>query len=177
MLAFLLVVCVGFAGIGGLVLATRNRLAALSGRIDNAWSQIEVQLQRRADLLPGLVAALGSAGVAVPDETGMLEGAAWATGASGALATARSDVDDAVARLLSRATASGAEGDAAVAHAVREVMEADKQVMYMRQSFNDTVARYNEALAAFPGSLLGPAFGFEPRPALQIDPAARFGSF
>ena len=175
MLGFFIVLIVGLGALGALALATRNRLATLAARIDNAWSQIDVQLQRRAETLPGLVAALEMAGVQASAEgdlrTGLAAGAA--PGSLAAYESAQSEADGAVARLLALAETSGAIDDAGVAKAVDEVREAEKQVTYMRQSFNDTVARYNETLSAFPGSLLGPFFGFAPRPALQIDPALR----
>lgn len=176
MIPFFVVLVLGLGAIGAVVVGTRNKLATLSARIDNAWSQIDVQLQRRADLLPPLVAALGNAGVQVPAESLSLD-AGGAPGSFAAQVGAQSDMDDAVARLLTMAQTPSVEDNTAVVRAVDEVMSADKQLMYMRQSFNDTVAKYNEALSVFPGSLLGPTFGFEPRPTLQIDPAAKFSSF
>lgn len=175
MLGFFAVLIVGLGALGAIGVLTRNKLATLSARVDNAWSQIDVQLQRRAETLPGLVAALEAAGVSDSGKSEMERSlmAGSAPGSFAAFADAQSDADGAVARLLAVAETSGATDDAGVAQAVADVREADRQVTYMRQSFNDTVAMYNEALAAFPGSLLGPFFGFSPRPALQIDSALR----
>jgi len=50
-----IVVLVAVAIVAAIIIYYRNRIVVLSNRIDNAWSQIDVQLKKRADLVPNLV--------------------------------------------------------------------------------------------------------------------------
>lgn len=55
MLIIGIVAVVAVAIVAGIIIYYRNRIVVLSNRIDNAWSQIDVQLKKRADLVPNLV--------------------------------------------------------------------------------------------------------------------------
>ena len=71
------------------------------------------------------------------------------------------------------ALAKSGKGERAVGNIIEEVRDTEDKISYMRQSFNDTVTRYNEALAKFPSSIIASLFHFSPRPALQIDPSLK----
>ena len=50
-----IIILVAIVVVGGLVMALYNKLVVLRNRIENAWSQIDVQLRRRYDLIPNLI--------------------------------------------------------------------------------------------------------------------------
>ena len=114
-----------------------NNLVKLRNMVDNAWSQIDVQMQRRLDLIPNLVETVK--GYAA-HESGTLE---KVTAARSAVSTASTP------------------GEKMAADNILSVTE-DK-ISYMRQSYNDTVMKYNTAIQTFPAVVFAGMFGFKAR--------------
>lgn len=143
-----------------------NNLVKLRNRVDNAWSQMEVQLQRRADLIPNLVETVkGYAG----HESKTLEAVTQARAAVMGAKTpdqkveAEGALDGALGRLFAVAEAYPelkANGNFQQLQA--QLAATEDKISYMRQSYNDCVMTYNTAIQTFPGVLL--AGSFQPRP-------------
>ena len=154
------------------VIGLYNNLVKLRNRVDNAWAQIDVQLQRRQDLIPNLVETVkGYAG----HESGTLQAV---TEARAAVARATTPQDKMQAE---GALTSALRGLFAVAEAYPELKananfqqlqsqlaETEDKISYMRQSYNDTVMTYNNAIQTFPGVLFSGAF----KPRESFDAAA-----
>lgn len=178
--------------LAGLVLygiSAYNGLVAARNRFKNAFAQIDVQLQRRYDLIPNLVEA---AKAYMAHERDTLEAVMAArnqaqTAARGA--AARPDDGAAIGAL---GAAEGALGGAlgrfyAVAEAypdlkasvtVSELMEeltsSENKVAFARQHFNDAVTDYNNSREQFPTNLVAGVFNFQDAQLLVLDnPAAR----
>ncbi len=158
------------------VIGLYNNLVKLRNRVDNAWAQIDVQLQRRQDLIPNLVETVkGYAG----HESGTLQAV---TEARAAVSRATTPQDKMQAE---GALTSALRGLFAVAEAYPELKananfqqlqaqlaETEDKISYMRQSYNDTVMNYNTAIQTFPAVLLAGALGFTARPSFDADAGA-----
>lgn len=155
------------------VIGLYNNLVKLRNRVDNAWAQIDVQLQRRQDLIPNLVETVkGYAG----HESGTLQAV---TEARAAVSRATTPQDKMQAEGV---LTSALRGLFAVAEAYPELKananfqqlqaqlaETEDKISYMRQSYNDTVMNYNTAIQTFPAVLLAGALGFTARPSFDAD--------
>ena len=155
-----------------------NNLVKLRNMVDNAWAQIDVQLQRRLDLIPNLVETVK--GYAA-HESGTLE---KVTAARAAVASATTPEDKMAADNMLTGTLKSLF---AVSEAYPELKanqnfqqlqsqlsETEDKISYMRQSFNDTVMKYNTAIQTFPAVLFAGMFGFKERPSFDAQTGAEF---
>ena len=174
----LVVVLIVLIVIVGFVLALMyNRLVRLRNRIENAWSQIDVQLQRRHDLIPNLVETVK--GYAT-HEKGVLEGV---TQARANALNAQGPADKAAAEnvltgaLKSLFAVSEAYPDLKANQnflALQEELSAtEDKVAYSRQFYNDSVRSYNTSIESFPTNLMAKQFGFDEREYYEAGDDAR----
>ena len=153
-----------------------NNLVKLRNMVDNAWAQIDVQLQRRLDLIPNLVETVKGY---VAHESGTLE---KVTAARAAVASATTPEDKMAADNMLTGTLKSLF---AVSEAYPELKanqnfqqlqsqlsETEDKISYMRQSFNDTVMKYNTAIQTFPAVLFAGMFGFKERPSFDAQTGA-----
>lgn len=155
-----------------------NGLVAARMRVRNAWAQIDVQLLRRSDLIPDLVASVKGY---LQHESGIfdriLEARRAATGA-GADIPARAAAEAALGRQM--------QGLLALAEAVPELRASDtmkalqeelatteNRIAFARQFFNDAVQDYNTRIQTVPSNLLAGPFGFTPEEFFEIPAEAR----
>ncbi len=170
----LIVVVVLFALI---FMAMYNKLVRLRNRIENAWAQIDVQLQRRNDLIPNLVETVK--GYAA-HEKGVLEGV---TQARAAAINAQGPAEKAAAdnmltgALKSLFAVSEAYPDLKANQnflSLQEELSATEgKVAYARQFYNDEVRGYNTSIQSFPTVILANMFGFKEREYYEADDTAR----
>ncbi len=143
-------------------IALYNNLVKLRNRVDNAWAQIDVQLQRRLDLIPNLVETVKGY---ASHERGTFD---EVTAARSAVMDAATPADKMAADNMLTSTLRSLF---AVAEAYpdlkanvnfqqlqSQLSETEDKISYMRQSYNDTVMTYNTAIQTFPGVLLSGAF-------------------
>jgi LemA protein len=148
-----------------LLIRTYNGLVGMRNTVRNGWSDIDVQLTRRHDLVPNLVESVRGY---MTHERETLE----------AVTQARSQAIMAGADLATRATAemtlTGAVGNLfAVAERYptlkassqflllqEQITSTENRIAFARQHYNESVRRYNTALAEFPRNLLAGAMGF-----------------
>lgn len=161
-----------------------NRLVALRNRVKNSFSQIDVQLTRRHDLIPNLVEAVKGY---MAHERGTLEDVINARNAAvtGLKAAAADPTDGAAMKTLSGAESqlSGALGRLfALAEAYpdlkanqnmmqfqEELSTTENKVAFARQAFNDSVMNFNNAVESFPSSVVAGMFKFEQAEFLDIE--------
>ncbi|MDG3004955.1 LemA family protein [Paludisphaera mucosa] len=169
------------AGVVALALAylgwTYNRLISLSRRADGAWSDIDVQLKRRWDLVPALVETVKGY---ARHETGTLEGVVQARTQAAQAATVPErgatelGLSGAVGRLFAIAEAyPELKAGRNFQELHRSLVDVENNVQYARRYYNAVVRDLNTLIEAFPTSLVASAAGFAPRPFFQIDEAQR----
>ena len=161
---------------------TYNGLVQLRNRIDAAWSQIDVQLKRRYDLIPNLVEV---ARKYVTHERETLEAVTAARnqakaaadlarsrpGAAGpvtSLAMAEGVLGTAMGRLMALVEAyPELKADQSLRELSEELTSTENKVAFSRQLFNDAAFDYNVAAQQFPTRLLAALFGFREAAMLQ----------
>ncbi len=174
-----LVVLLGLAVLlvlGGIALY--NGLVTKRNAYRNAYGQIDVQLQRRYDLIPNLVE---TAKAYLKHERGTLEAVVAARNAAQAaartaaaspgdpqamkgLSAAEGALAGSLSRLLAVAEAyPDLKANQTMGQLMEELTSTENRVSFSRQAFNDAVMTYNNARETFPGTLLAGSF-----PAAQL---------
>jgi LemA protein len=152
-----------------------NNLVTLRNRFKNAFSQIDVQLKRRYDLIPNLVE---TAKGYLQHERGTLEAVTNARNqASAANARAAANPGDANA-IKSLIGAEGAltgalgkffalaesypdlKANQTMSQLMEELSSTENKIAFARQAYNDSVMAYNIGREKFPNSIIAGAFGF-----------------
>jgi LemA protein len=154
-----------------------NALIRLRNRIESAWSQIDVQLQRRYDLIPNLVETVK--GYAA-HEKGVFESVtqarANAMNAQGPAQQAQAEnmVTSALKSLFAVAEAyPDLKANANFAGLQEELSGTEGKIAYARQFYNDTVQSYNTKIQTFPSNLVAGPFGFKEREYFEAEDAGR----
>ena len=144
-----------------------NGLVRRRNQVDNAWSQIDVQLKRRHDLIPNLVETVK--GYAA-HERGTFEAVtaarANAINAQGpeAQAQAENALSGALKSLFAVAEAyPDLKANQNFLNLQEELTSAEDRIAYARQFFNDAVLSYNTKIQQFPTVLIAGMFHFEKR--------------
>lgn len=154
-----------------------NRMVVLRNRIENAWSQIDVQLRRRYDLIPNLVETVK--GYAA-HEKGVFEEVTKAraamTQAHGVAeqGQAQNMISDALKSLFAVAEAyPELKANQNFMMLQEEISGTESKIAYARQFYNDTVMAYNTLIQSFPANTLAGMFGFAERDYFPMEIAAR----
>ena len=167
------------------IIAVYNRLIALKNRFKNGFAQIDVQLQRRHDLIPNLVeTAKGYMSHEKETLTQVIEARNQAISAKKA-AAAHPDDANAVAQLgkaesfLSGSLANffalsenypDLKANDTMAQLMEELSSTENRIGFARQAFNDAVMNYNTYREQFPQNFIGGLFGsFSEAKLLQIE--------
>ncbi len=166
------------------VVAIYNGLVALRNRVRNAFSQIDVQLQRRYDLIPNLVE---TAKAYMQHERETLEAVIQArNAASTAASQAGADPSDggAMRALIGAETALGGalgrffalaeaypdlKANENMALLQEELASTENRISFARQAYNDGVMSYNIKRESFPDGIIANTFGFQPAQQWQMD--------
>ena len=146
---------------------TYNRMVARRLAVDNSWSQVDVELKRRHDLIPALVEAVrGYAG----HERTTLErvtearGAAMSAQGPPSRAAAEGTLSAVLGRLLVIAEAyPELEASENFAGLQEDLGETEDRIAIARRVYNDTVQTYNTLIQIFPAVIVARAFGFTAR--------------
>jgi len=154
-----------------------NRLVTLRTRVDNGWSQIDVQLRRRADLIPNLVETVK--GYAAHERElfeRVTEARARSLGASGVAdqADAENQVSAGLRQLLAVVeNYPDLKANQNFLALQEELIGTESKIAYARQFYNDQVMRLNTLIQSFPSSIVARAFGFQERPFFEIEEGTR----
>ncbi len=158
-------------------IATYNGLVSLKNRADESWKQIDVQLQRRHDLVPNLVETVRGA---MDFERGTLEAVVAAR--SRAVAATTPAASAAAEAGLTRALGSffavveqypELESNQNLLQLQEELANTENLVAFARQHYNDVVRRLNTRCEAFPGNLIASQLGFTVREYFEAEPEDR----
>jgi LemA protein len=154
-----------------------NRLVTLRNRCENAWAQIDVQLRRRYDLIPNLVATVKGY---AEHERETLESvvqarsaAMEATGVEGRTA-AENQLTSTLRSLFAVAEAyPDLKANASFLDLQAQLTDTEGKIAYARQFFNDAVMSFNMAVQTFPANLVAGLFGFTERGYFEIEASAK----
>ncbi|MGB9977647.1 LemA family protein [Methanobacterium sp.] len=154
-----------------------NNLVGLRNRVKNAWSQIDVQLNRRADLIPNLVETVKGY---AKHEKGVFE---EVTKARSGLMNAQTVQETADANNM---LTGALKSLFAVAEAYPELKanqnfrdlqsqltETEDKIAYSRQFYNDTVLMYNNKIQMFPSNLIANQFNFTEAEFFEVEESVR----
>jgi LemA protein len=177
MIALIIVIVVVVILVGWLILSY-NGLVRSRNQVENAWSQIDVQLKRRLDLIPNLVETVK--GYAA-HERETLEAVIQARNmaiAAPDTPPAQAEADNVLTGALRQVFALSESYPDLKANqnflALQEELTATEgRVAYARQFYNDSVLTYDNKLESFPTVLLAKAFNFEPKEYFEAEDEAR----
>jgi LemA protein len=164
-----------------------NNLVTLRNRYKNGYSQIDVQLQRRHDLIPNLVetakgymahergtldevtqarnvaAAANRAAAANPGDPAAMQGISAAEGALGGVLSRLMAVVESYPDLKANQTMMAL---------MEELTSTENKVSFARQEYNDSVMTYNNGRETFPSSIIASTFNFTAAAPFQVDDAS-----
>jgi len=136
-----------------------NKLVRLNVSVDEGFSQIEVQLKRRSDLIPNLVETVkGYASHEKEAFEKVVEARAKSTSATGVQAVSAADgaLTQALRGLLAVAEAyPELKASANFLQLQDELATTENKVAFARQFYNDTVRSLNQSVKTFPGNIFG----------------------
>ena len=154
-----------------------NQLVVVRNRCDNAWSQIDVQLKKRTDMIPNLVETVK--GYAA-HEKGVFEEVAKArSGLMNASGVAEvSQADGTLTKALKSLFAVAEnypelKADAQFRLLQEQIEGMESKIAYARQFYNDNIMGYSNTTQAFPGNIIAGIFNFKQKEYYQIAEADR----
>ncbi|MGD1010076.1 MAG: LemA family protein [Candidatus Aminicenantales bacterium] len=169
----LVVFLIIIAAIAIMAVGMYNSLITLRNRCDNAWSQVDVQLRRRYDLIPNLVETVKGY---AKHESGVFERVtqARATAVNAQSVKDQGQAENVLTGALKSLFAVAENYPELKANQnflmlQEELAGTESKVAYARQFYNDTVMKFNMKQQVFPSSLIAGMFGFKPRDYFQIE--------
>jgi LemA protein len=160
------------------VIWTFNRMVALRVRARNAWSDVDVQLKRRADLVPSLVETVrGYAGHEADTLARAVAARAHAKEAEEAPPEARSHAEGEVSREVGRLFAlveayPELRADASFQSLHRSLVDIEEHLQAARRYYNAVVRDYNTLIEQVPASFIAALFRFRAREFFRLESAA-----
>jgi LemA protein len=154
-----------------------NSLVTLRNRIDNAWSQIDVQLKRRYDLVPNLVETVK--GYATHEKKvfeSVTQARAAALGAQTVSEKAKAEglLSQALKSIFAVAEAyPKLEASQNFKMLQEELSGIESKIAYARQFYNDSVLTYNTSIQTVPTNIVAGMFNFTARDFFKADGAER----
>lgn len=155
------------------LIALYNGLVQARLRVDNAWSQIDVQLQRRFDLIPNFIETVKGY---MTHEKETFEKitelrSSWSDNASVA---EKASLDNELSTTLKSIMAISEsypdlKANQNFSELSEELRNTENKISFSRQFYNDTVTTYNTKLEVFPSNLIANMFNFKPRELFQTE--------
>ncbi|MEQ1884226.1 MAG: LemA family protein [Bryobacteraceae bacterium] len=164
--------------LGGGLMSNRNELVTEKNAVEAAWAQVDVVLQRRADLIPNLVESVKGF---AKQEQSVIDSVTSARAALGGARTpaekiaANGQLDSALSRLLvvveNYPTLKSNENFIRLQD---ELAGTENRIAVERRRYNETVQRYNTDIELFPKNIAASLFGFQRNDAyFKADTSAR----
>ena len=155
------------------VISLYNTLVQLRLKVKNAWSQIDVQLQRRFDLIPNLVETVKGY---MSHENDVLTRVtelrtSWANAGS---IHQKAEIDNQLSGALKTIMAVSEnypdlKANQNFSELQEELQNTENKIAFSRQFYNDTVTRYNTKLEVFPSNIIASMFHFEASEFFKVD--------
>ena len=154
------------------IIAIYNSLVTMRQRVKNAWSQIDVQLQRRFDLIPNLVETVKGY---MEHEADVLTKvtdlrSSWAEAKS---VDEKAKLDNQLSESLKTIMAVAEnypdlKANQNFSELQTELTNTENKISYSRQFYNDTVTRYNTKLEMFPSNVIASVFNFKAEDLFEV---------
>ncbi len=154
-----------------------NGLVALRNRVQNAWSQIDVQLKRRYDLIPNLVSTVKGYATherETLDSVTRARAAAMAATGVGEQAVAENQLSQALFNLRAVAEAyPDLKANENFARLQQDLTDTEDKIAFSRQFYNDTVNRYDTKRQSIPTNIVAGAAKFQAFEYFEADTDSR----
>ncbi len=157
--------------------ATYNGLVRRRNQVDNAWSQIDVQLKRRHDLIPNLVESVKGYMQFEQDTLTKVTNARAAAVAAGAQGpAAQAQAENTLTQTLRSLFAvvenyPDLKANQNVISLQEELTTTENKISFARQFYNDSVMSYNTQIQSFPANTIAGMFNFSARQFFEGDAA------
>ena len=155
------------------VVAMYNQLVSLKMKVDNAWSQIDIQLQRRFDLIPNFVETVKGY---MKHESETFEKIAalrtsWANASS---IKDKAEIDNQMSGALKTIMAVSEsypelKANTNFSELSEELRNTENKISFSRQFYNDSVTKYNTKIQLFPSNIIAGIFNFTARELFKVD--------
>ncbi len=153
--------------LGVLLVLGYNRLVRLRNEVDTGWANIDVQLQRRADLIPNLVESVRAYAAherGVFEEVTRARAALQQASSPGAAAEANEGLTGALGRLFAVAEAyPELKASESFLRLQDDLTDTEDKISAARRYYNATVMHYNTAVQSFPWLVFAGSLGFRAR--------------
>jgi len=181
----IVITALALLGIAGVVIY--NRLIRSRNRVDTSWSDIDVQLQRRHDLIPRLVTAVDQYAKyerATLEAVTELRAEAMQQADVRALGRAEEKLSAGIGRLIALAeNYPDLKANENFLNLQNELVETENYLQFARRYYNGSVRDYNTMTETVPSNIVASTFNFEPKDFFQKSsdeaanvPLARFGT-
>ena len=159
------------------IISTYNGLVQSKMKVDNAWSQIDVQLQRRFDLIPNFVETVKGY-MNHEQETFEKIAALRTSWANATTVEDKAKLDNELSASLKTIMAVSENYPELKANEnfkqlSEELSNTENKISFSRQFYNDTVTMYNTKLQVFPSNIIAGVFNFTSRDLFKSDDEAR----
>ena len=157
------------------IISMYNGLVSSRVKVDNAWSQIDVQLQRRFDLIPNFVETVK--GYAAHESETFEKITSLRTSWANANTVAeKADLDNQLSGALKTIMAVSEnypdlKANQNFSELSEQLRNTENKISFSRQFYNDTVTMYNQKLQIFPSNIIANMFNFTPRELFTVDNA------
>ena len=155
------------------VISVYNNLKTIENRVENAWSQIDVQLQRRFDLIPNFVETVkGYMNHESETFTKIAQlRTSWANTNSVA---GKADIDNQLSGALKTIMAVSEnypelKANQNFSDLSEELRNTENKISFSRQFYNDTVTKYNDKIELFPSNIVANMFGFKEKELFKVE--------
>ena len=154
---------------------TYNRLVRLRNQVDEAWAGIDVQLQRRHELVPNLVATVKGY---MQHESGVLERVTRLRGNPEMERQERASQESGLSRSIGRLFALAEDypelkASEGFSQLHESLVEIEEQLQYSRRYYNGSVRDNNNLVEGFPSMLIARSFSFRPAVFFEIELASQ----
>lgn len=154
------------------VAGTYNKLVTGRQKVGNAWSQIDVQLQRRFDLIPNLIEVVKGY---MNHESETLEKVtelrtSWANAKT---ISEKAKIDNELSSTMKTIMAVSEnypdlKANQNFSDLSAELSQTENKISFSRQFYNDAVTMYNTSLEMFPSNIIAGMFHFEPKELFEV---------
>jgi len=163
--------------VGLWLVAQYNRLVGLRNKIENAWSQVDVELRRRFDLIPNLVETVKGYAAhesEVFEKVSQARSAMMNARTVGEQAGAQNMITDALKSLFAVSEAyPELKANQNFMMLQQELSATEEKIAFARQFYNDQVMSLNTMIQNFPTNAIANACGFQEREYFPMEDAAR----
>ena len=155
------------------IVSVYNGLVKSRMKVKNSWSQIDVQLQRRFDLIPNLVETVK--GYMKHEEGNLTKIAQLRTSwANANTVKEKAELDNQLSGALKTIMAVSEsypelKANQNFANLQAELKNTEDKISYSRQFYNDTVTMYNTKLEVIPSNIIASMFNFKPEELFKVD--------